>query len=205
MKHGEGTGKPGVPTHSVWGNRWSRNNRPTKFNTSRAVIWPRHDLMGGPAPHFLTFKDVKYVSWALLWHLRICCGDARQFSRSLVFLPILFERRDEAGIIDQPSCSISGLRYDQGMIWWADLLLTSWHFRMWNMSHEPFLYCGIWEPIWWCFLTPGLWHWSWPTIVTTVCKLNYSINIHEVRGGAWKHRKAWYSHPYCLREQMKQE
>ena len=59
-----GTGKPGIPTHIDWGNRWSKNNIQTKLYTSKAVIWARHDLMGGPAPHHLTFKDVKYVSWA---------------------------------------------------------------------------------------------------------------------------------------------
>jgi hypothetical protein len=63
------SGRPGIPTHMVWRNRWSRNNRPTEFNNIKAVIWPRHDLMGGSAPHSLTFKDVKYVSWAFLWHL----------------------------------------------------------------------------------------------------------------------------------------
>ena len=57
-------GKLGIATHIVWGNRWSRNNILSKLGTLKAVIWSRHDLMGRPAPHFLTFKDVKYVSWA---------------------------------------------------------------------------------------------------------------------------------------------
>ena len=59
-----------------WGNRWSRNNRPTNFNKIRAAIWPRHGLMSGLAPHYLTLEDVKYVSWASLWHLRNSFGDA---------------------------------------------------------------------------------------------------------------------------------
>ena len=64
------SGNPAIPTHIVWGNRWSRNKMPTNFYTIKAVIWPRHGLMGGLAPHSVTFKDEKYASWAFLRRLR---------------------------------------------------------------------------------------------------------------------------------------
>ena len=81
------------------------------------------------------------------WHLR------NSYSENLVMPPILFEATDEAGIKSKPNSMLSRLWYDQGIIWWADLLLTFWHAKMWNMSHEPIfiLYCGFWEPTWWCF------------------------------------------------------
>ena len=69
-------------------------------------------------------------------------------------------------------------------------------------NHVPwaFLWCLRTNLV--MLLTPGLWDWSWPKIISTVCKLNYSIK-HKWSTG--RDRKAWYSHPYWLRQQMKQE
>ena len=107
--------KAGIPTHINWANRLGKNDIPTNSNTCKAVIWLRHGLMGGLAPWLPDFQR---------------CG---------------IERKDEARIISLPNSIRERLWYDQGMVWWADLLLTIWLSKMWNMSPECF--CDIWKTI----------------------------------------------------------